>query len=216
MVTITLRKPIFRKELHISRFPYYMERSESNGEEDLFRIVKKATREHSWIFFPQTATWVSYVSNYTVSDGGLSVTSSLVEDSSFGTEQIYYHIHPDRAWSQSNEDSIRQTIREVYGDLEEEMIRILKGLPSEGDYKIGAEKLKGKEMRVLSSLGVFSLKGYINPSAPNYGVYSSFIANSLQIGTLRNAGIVPAIHEMVKNMNANSGSYVTLAFRPLV
>lgn len=214
MGNITLKKPLFRRKLYLSDSPYFMERTEEEGEQDLFKIVKNAKREHNWTFFPETTTWVSHTPEYAVDDDGLSVTIQLLGDTPFGTEQVYYHIHPDRMWAQANEKNVRQAIRKIDDNLEDELIRIFRALPSEADYVGAAEKMDGKEMRVLSSLGVFSLKGHNNPTNSNYVDYNLFVANSLKIETLREAGIVPAIQEIVENMNANSSNYVSLSFRP--
>lgn len=213
MTELVLRKPFFKWRLYLSDEPYYMNRSEKDGEADLFKVVKKAENENSWVFFPETSTWVNYATSHEVNPegDGLRVNFELLDETPFGEEQIYYHIHPDKAWH--NEDRARQAVRKLGPEIEEELVSLFRSIPSGTDFISAAEKMYGKEMRVLSSLGVFSLKGYQNP-AKSFGDYVSFVRNSIELETIKESGLVPAIQEMVYNMNSVANEYVTVNFRP--
>ena len=98
---VILKKPWFRRELHLSGRFYVLERSLEDGEKDLVDLCWKTKREGRWVFFEDRGLWV-YIkgeSSERVSENEfvISYKSPRIDFSSIGTLPIDYHTHPIRS-----------------------------------------------------------------------------------------------------------------------
>lgn len=106
MPQIIFRKPRFRKNLFISKKPYFFEKSQQEGIKDLKILANRAYNEGAWIFSPQNSIWFNVTKDYSRTSSSnrrvnFSVSQHNIDLRQFGREVIHYHIHPYRAYSLS-------------------------------------------------------------------------------------------------------------------
>ncbi len=213
MKTIKIKRSLFRNHLYITDKPYYIKKSEKNGENDLYNLVKKVDREHAWVFFPKKEYWISCITGYEKKEYEQTLTFPLIEASQLGNNQIYYHTHPIHALK---EVKIEEFIKTKSLSKEEiiNLNRVINALPSEADY-ISAGDLMGKEMRIVSNEGIFSLiSSNLNPI--HKIDYYAFISDTLKscFKVLQQKGVICILEEITKEMCHFSNNYISTKFRP--
>ena len=206
-----IKRPLFRKKLFLSNKMYVLNKTLEEGENDLLSIAKKAHREESWAYFPESNNWVMNTLS-TYEDEEIMALSFLPLDiPEYGKEKIYYHIHPDQA-SLNLEQELSLTKQFRYNDrLRIRFARFMNAIPSIPD--INTALRHEDEFRIVSSLGIYSLKGSgIEYSIPKEK-YKDIQLLSLLKNPLKDSHPVKAIKEFKDLMNKELEGFIWSDFR---
>jgi hypothetical protein len=138
-----------------------MHRSGQDGEGDLYRLLANARREEHWWYFPETQTWVAFHTDHS-EQNNMTVSSSTVEYTPFGNQEVSYHIHPLHGWVRKDEKEFRESLRTQYPpNIIEELLLLGKSVPSADDYVCAySMPIVGQcplELRIITPVGRFSM-----------------------------------------------------------
>jgi len=188
-MTIKVKKPLFRRKLHISNSPYYLERSQKDGESDLVRISRKAKREDSWMFYEDTNLWLHLKNDHSENNsqsGGIemSCTAPAVYESPLGKEPVHYNVHPDLLFQgivenvEVSNDAQRRFLNDV--------LLAYHSLPSDDDFQLVTGPGRGYEHRIVTSRGVTVMKSDPEVSDVEIGNLDEFLKREINLQTFMN------------------------------
>lgn len=214
METFKLRKPLFRRKLYISDRPYYLERSEREGENDLTKIARKAIREDSWIFYKDIGRWIhlpnKHFEEHTAIGVNMGASMPFIQSTDAGSVAVHYHIHPD-LWADAllskNHFSDDPNVNLVLG----EYARANNALPSGGDLQKPV-KFPSYQWKIVTSHGI-TIFGVASEEALNTNLNDLLQQGQKQdLAVFMERGFDTGIQAMFNRLNDKLGGKISLSY----
>lgn len=91
------------KKLRVSKRAYALQKDRPTGERELFELACKSKQEVSWAHIMGIDTWLNLTQDYqkTMADNAVKyqVTSRPLANSMFDANIVFYHTHPNKAFT---------------------------------------------------------------------------------------------------------------------
>jgi len=110
------RKPLIKKKLHTSNFPYVFKKDREQGEKELSDLVETSNKECVWLYSADDSLWYSIgfetIKKEKEGTIRLGVVTYDVDMSKIGKNVSHYHIHPKYAENESYKMTMKDARKE--------------------------------------------------------------------------------------------------------
>ena len=203
---LSISRPLFRRKLYISNSPYYLERSQEDGEKDLVRLAKKARREDGWTFYEDTKRWLHLTNGHSEMEEkgirNMEVSCTLIEGPCvLGSDPTHYHLHPDYM---------------IENDIEDlgEHAYVIGSLPSPGDIR-AALSIPDYKWKIATSRGITTYEPFSEEASEIK--WSSLLGSKLKEDqlVLEQEGFAKGLEIMLERLNKETEGILRLSYKPM-